>query len=386
MNISFPAVLNTVLFSSIAIVLADCMMDRVRRISGKAFRFVTFIILMIMLRLLIPFEIRGLQNNINLTGVYPKVYLFLTRPFLSLWGKEWSVLSVLMTIFLLGSIVCAVRFFLSYYAIFFTIKTYEPLRDETIIRLIKKINGELGYNVYFRVVQSREITTPYIFGLRKPVIVLPEAPLSEAEWYYILFHEMAHYYHKDLWVRFACEILHIVYWWNPFVYLLRRHLTDFQERHIDMVITQRLDESKRLDYLSCLIKVARLQPVAYRDNWVAEFNRRAELQGRIKRLLNGKEDMPEGRKHRGVNAFIVALLLIFTLLLPNFVILEPDGGIPDKILQNESFFLIHNDNSYLILNREGKYEVYVNNEYKATVTQIFDDTLPIYNTKGELIK
>lgn len=102
--------------------------------------------------------------------------------------------------------------------------------------------------------------------------------------------------------------------------------------------------------------------------------------------MNVKEDVSEGRKHRGVNAFIVALMLIFTLFLPNFVILEPDGGIPDEILKNESFFLIHSDNSYLILNREGKYEVYVDNEYKATVTQIFDDTLPIYNEEGKLIK
>lgn len=48
--------------------------------------------------------------------------------------------------------------------------------------------------------------------------------------------------------------------------------------------------------------------------------------------------------------------------------------------------IIHSDNSYLILNREGKYEVYVDNEYKTTVTQIFDDTLPIYNEEGKLIK
>lgn len=386
MNISFPAVLNTLLFSTIAIILAVCMMDRAKMISGKVFRFMTFIILMIMLRLFIPFEIRGLQNNINLSKVYPEVYLFLTRSFLTLQDKEWSVLSILMIILLFGSVVCAVVFFLAYFSVFLTLKAYEPLRDEKIIRLIKKINGESGHDVSFCVVQSKEVKMPYIFGLRRPVIALPEVVLSETEWYYILCHEMAHYYHKDLWVRFACEILHIVYWWNPFVYLLRRRLIDFQERYIDMTISSRLDESKRLDYLSCLIKVARLQPVVYRDNWIAEFNHKAELQGRIKRLLDLQDEMPKGRKRREANILIAILLFIFTLFLPNFVIFEPDGGIPDEILQNKNYFLIHSDNSYLILNREGKYEVYVNNEYKATVTQIFDETLPVYDRKGELIE
>ncbi|WP_092472491.1 M56 family metallopeptidase [Desulfotruncus arcticus] len=60
------------------------------------------------------------------------------------------------------------------------------------------------------------------------VTAAPKIELSEEEWYYILSHEVAHYYHGDLWIKIVTEFLHIIYWWNPFVCLLknryRKHL------------------------------------------------------------------------------------------------------------------------------------------------------------------
>lgn len=386
MNISFTAVLNTLLFSTIAIALFGLVIDRARVISGKISRFFSFIIVMIMLRLFIPFEILGLQNNVNLKKIYPDVYLFFTRPFLTFHEKEWSVLSILLVVSFIGNVICAMKLFLSYHMISHVLKKYRTVDDEIIKNLIIKINRELGQNVSFRIVCSREIATPFIFGLYRPVIVLPEISLSEKEWYYILSHEVAHFYHKDLWVRFACELLQVVYWWNPFIYRLRRQLIGFQERHVDTIVMRKLDEKQQMDYLSCLARIARLQSVVYRDKWVAEFNHKTEVQERIRRLLELQEERPMKKGHRAVNILLVVLLFTFTLILPNLVIFEPDGGIPDEILQNENYFLINKDNSYLLLNEEGKYEVYVNNEYKGTVTQIFDDTLPVYNKEGGSVK
>lgn len=40
-----------------------------------------------------------------------------------------------------------------------------------------------------------------IFGIRKPYILIPDLNFSKKEWYYILRHEIAHFYHGDLLIK-----------------------------------------------------------------------------------------------------------------------------------------------------------------------------------------
>ena len=76
--------------------------------------------------------------------------------------------------------------------------------------------------------------------------------------------------------------------------------------------------------------------------------------------------------------------MICTLFLPNLFILEPCGEIPEEVLGDA--VIINKDNGHLVLREDGRYDIYVDNEYFSTVTTIFDDTLPIMNTKGEIIQ
>ncbi len=384
MDISFTTVVNSLFFSAVAIALLCCMIDRTKVVSGRKFGFFSFILIMIMLRLFVPCEILGIQNNVYITRIYPDVYLFLTKTNLTFMGREWSVASILIMFSLIGSIVCAVKLFLSYFAVFLTLKRYRVADSEMIRETVSAINQKWGKNVAFRIAQNREITVPFLFGMWRPIIVLPEISFSEEEWYYILSHEMAHYYHRDLWLRFICEMLQVVYWWNPFVYLLRRRLVVFQERHIDAVITEKLDKDHVLDYLLCLVKVAKSQSVLRSGSWIVEFNCKTDLQDRIKRLLESQNEKSTGKRYWIANILMAAMLIIFTLILPTLVTLEPDGGIPDEIL--EETFALTSENAYLILNEEGEYEVYIDGEYRFTSMQILEDTLHIYNEEGGLIQ
>ena len=63
------------------------------------------------------------------------------------------------------------------------------------------------------------------------------------------------------------------------------------------------------------------------------------------------------------------------MLLPNRIILEPISPLPDDV--EESTFSINSGNSYLLLNNDQTYDLYVDGEYLTTVSQVFDDTLPI---------
>lgn len=381
---TFSAFLNTLLFSSMAIILLGFLINRANITSRKCFLFFSFLILMIIARLFLPVEL-PLQNNVNITKIWPDIYLIFYNLKITLAGKEIPLLFLLIMISITGSIFCMGRFLLSYSLISRTLKNYKPLNDDMLDRIMLRINREQNRNVRFRLLSSPEITTPFLFGIRRPVIVLPEITLSEEEWHYILSHEMSHYYHKDLWIRLACEGLRIIYWWNPFVYLLQKQIARFQELHIDAAVTRNLSEIQKLDYLECLIKLAKLQH-SPRKKWIAAFRNETEgeLQKRIKRILYPSGEGAPGKKRSFSNVLAVVLLILCTLFLPNLIIFEPYGSIPEDIL--EDTFSINADNSYLLLTEEGAYDVYVDDEYIATVTQIFDDSLKVINSKGDIIK
>lgn len=384
MDISFVSFVNTLLFSTIAILLLGFIINRTNVTSRTHFSFFSFIIIMIIIRLFLPFEL-PLQNNVNIKKIWPDIYLAIYNCKIILAGKEISLLFMLMIISITGSILFMGRFFLSYIMIIRTIEKYKTVNDDTLKRLMLQISSEQNRNIQFGLLSSPEITTPFLFGVRKPVIVLPEIVLSEEEWYYILSHEIAHYCHKDLWVRLVCEGLQVIYWWNPFVYLLRKQIIRFQELHIDAVVTRNLSEIQKLDYLQCLIKLARLQSVPQK-RWIAAFRNETEgeIQNRIKRILHTSEEFSAGKQRYLANALAKILLILCTLFLPNLIIFEPCGPMPEEIL--ESTFSINADNSYLLLTEDGTYDIYIDNEYIATVSQIFDESLEVINSKGDIIE
>ena len=63
------------------------------------------------------------------------------------------------------------------------------------------------------------------------------------------------------------------------------------------------------------------------------------------------------------------------MLLPNRIIFEPSSPAPSDIQQTT--FSINSGNSYLLLTIDQTYYLYVDGEYLTTVSQVFDDTLPI---------
>ena len=384
MDISFVSLVTTLLFSATAILFLTYILSRISITSKKGFAFFSFIIVIIMLRLFLPFEFPS-QNNVNITKIWPDIYIMFVRSRFVFARREWSLLSLLIIISIMGSIICMIRLILSYISISRVLIKYETVKNDTIDELVIRINNESKQSVNFSLVNSPDITTPFIFGFRKPIIVLPQIELSEDEWYYILSHEMTHYYHKDLWLRLACEFLHVVYWWNPLVSLLRKQIIKFQELRTDTTVIQKLDEIQKLDYLQCLVKIAKLQYV-HKETWIAAFESESEISKRIKTLLRSSKELPSGKKHRFVNAFIAVIMILITLLLPNFIIFEPCAPVPEEVMKEENAYDINSTNSYLRLNEEGTYDVYVNDEYKGTVTQIFDDSLKIINAQGDIIR
>lgn len=102
------------------------------------------------------------------------------------------------------------------------------------------------------------LKSPVIYGLRKPCILIPDAlKLSETEWRYVLLHEVNHYLHKDLYIKFLLHIICMIYWWNPFCQFLKNDTDTILEIRIDQTLAD--TPAHKVEYLSCLLKTASYQ-------------------------------------------------------------------------------------------------------------------------------
>lgn len=160
-----------------------------------------------------------------------------------------------------------------------------------------------------RVVRLRLADSPHgplVFGLFRPVILLPErlaAGLATDQLDDVLLHELAHVRRGDLWTGHAQALLQCLWWWHPLVWLAGRRLDRAREEAADEAVLAALDREPPR-YAETLVAVARL--VTARPGLTLGFlgilERRSALRRRVERLLDG----PAPRRRLGWGA---ALLL-----------------------------------------------------------------------------
>lgn len=79
--------------------------------------------------------------------------------------------------------------------------------QKSIMTILKKIKKYRGYNIDIRIVLCNKISTPFVFGYFRPTVYLSNIDYSERELYYVLDHELVHWFHKDLWLKLIIQVI-----------------------------------------------------------------------------------------------------------------------------------------------------------------------------------
>ncbi|MEP7002105.1 MAG: M56 family metallopeptidase, partial [bacterium] len=103
------------------------------------------------------------------------------------------------------------------------------------------------------VVISDEIDIPYVFGIRKPIIVVPADcdTWSEEQWTAVLAHERAHVARGDVALRWANNVLLSLHWFNPGIRWLVAAAQDASEGACDDAVV--LHGTPRASYARALL-------------------------------------------------------------------------------------------------------------------------------------
>lgn len=81
-----------------------------------------------------------------------------------------------------------------------------------------------------------DVATPELFGLFKPVIILPEEFLLDSELKHIFLHELYHLKFHDRLIRELAVLAHCIHWFNPLLTRILDDLERIDELHCDACV------------------------------------------------------------------------------------------------------------------------------------------------------
>jgi beta-lactamase regulating signal transducer with metallopeptidase domain/regulation of enolase protein 1 (concanavalin A-like superfamily) len=106
---------------------------------------------------------------------------------------------------------------------------------------------------------SRNIASPAVFGVFRPVLLMPlenSRHLSREQFEHVLLHELAHIKRGDLKMHALFMLLQIVYWFNPLLWFVRRQLQYLRELCCDATVARILHE-RTSDYRRTILQTAK---------------------------------------------------------------------------------------------------------------------------------
>lgn len=99
---------------------------------------------------------------------------------------------------------------------------------------------------------SPVVTIPFVCGVVKPRIILPEG-YAERDNKYILLHERMHVHRGDNIWRTLAVVITCVHWFNPFLWFCLREFLSDLESSCDESVISKLSEEERREYANELL-------------------------------------------------------------------------------------------------------------------------------------
>ncbi|MEJ8738657.1 M56 family metallopeptidase, partial [Erysipelotrichaceae bacterium HCN-30851] len=317
----------------------------------KIFRtdFFTFLILITVLRLLLPIEL-FFTKSIYIGSIMNPIVEFFNYELTS----NITILHISLFIWLFGSIVLSFRFI---HELVISYKISNKMQKKSICYKVSDfLNNYDGKD--YPIMISDVVKSPMVFGL-KNIIFLPQIEFSEVDLYNIIHHEIRHIRNHDIFIKLFINLIAILYWWFPPVYMLSKNINLFLEIRVDEQVTRNMSTVSRLDYTQSLVAVQRKLNDQKNKNFAySSFidDSANILAYRIHYLIDG--DFIKKTKS------IFLVLLCVLPFLSNLIILEPEYD--DSNLVKDTMTFDDISKGYIIQHKDGSYSLTINGQ-KANI-------------------
>ena len=308
MIVSFQAIFTSIITVTILITVLSLIILINKYGLKLRYEYVLFISVVIIGRLIIPFEWKW-THTIPSKRIMPTIYNFFYQKIYN----DIRLIHLFLIIWVIGSIYLTIKYLTNMKKLYGLDKNFYNKLDEykTIFPFLqnKKIKG---------IYKLSNIQEPFVTNPFKPTIYLPNINYTKEELEFILLHEAQHVTNKDLYTKILIQILIILYWWFPLIYVLRNIIDYILELRVDYQVTKNFEEKIKNQYLLALVtvtkKISETTHIKRYKTLQSQFTLRKEslLKKRINFFYNEKT-----RKKYKLLIIVPAIFLI--LSLPSFV-------------------------------------------------------------------
>lgn len=319
-------------------------------------------VILICVRMIFPVELLPISHNVYLPDLLTTIVGETRRTrFLHDTVSWWNILEL---VWICGILYSSLKYFNRNHAFRKYVKKHASALSESSIQM--RVFTQIKLETTKKGIQKMQLLalpllkSPIIYGLWKPFILIPNTlELSETEWRYILLHEVNHYRHKDLYIKFLLHIICIIYWWNPFCRFLKNDTDTILEMRIDQTLAD--TPAHKVEYLSCLLKTASYQienPVSIPDfsiNFCDSV------------LVQRFDSITKNNKRQDSYTFKITFLFfaIFLYLGSYFITFESNYFPAD--LFTDDIIIPTEDNCFVIECPDGQYDFYLYGKYIETL-------------------
>lgn len=174
-----------------------------------------------------------------------------------------------------------------------------------LLEQLSEAGAELGLKRPVELYDNGLVSSPLLLGFFHPCIILPETDWSEADFGYIVRHELIHYKRGDMIYKWLVQTVLCLHWFNPLVYRMEREIGRACELACDEAVLEMLDGKGRRSYGDMLLR-AMEKGGSYKDSLASlTLNESAEL---LKERLGAIMDFKKISKGAKGCSLLLALL------------------------------------------------------------------------------
>lgn len=358
MDISISTIVTTSITGSLLLLFVCIVMGSGKVISKIGPGFAVLIWLMASVRMLFPIE-WGYTHSFYFEKVFTTIRefficeIFKGEQSIAVWQiclAAWILVTVFLGFYKIKDYKRSMRLFRVLPEI--PRKCLNAVWEEDFIKQYPEIQ-ELKF------VKFNHTVSPFLAGLRQPVIVMPDRKFTDQELRCVVGHEVLHYRNHDIFWKIFTEALCTIFWWNPVFLFMKKRLFHMIEIKNDRKLTEAMTVKEKSEYLDCLLGIVK-------DSCGNSFTGTAGFSKTDKKILRQRVELivSSGKINRGcqiVTGIVVAVLLF----LSTAVVFEPTYPVPDT---PGSGLELTEDTGYLIEN--GKvYDVYILGQYIYTTEE-----------------
>ncbi|QHQ60759.1 M48 family metalloprotease [Anaerocolumna sedimenticola] len=189
--------------------------------------------------------------------------------------------------------------------------------QQKIIHCMNSLNNNYSRNINTRftkyckinIFKCALISNPMTIGIFRPTILLPDESYTEKDLHFILGHELVHIHRKDSLVKLVRLIVQVLNWYNPFCYVLARHIDDWCEISCDEMVLRKSTKADCLDYGKLLLKCAAALPKQNTVSLMNLYGGKNNMKHRLNFILDHR------KKHAGKLLLALSLSVIFTTVI-----------------------------------------------------------------------